>query len=101
MVSSKDATDVAREELLPLVESLCALAREEGQRDQESFFERVRLGIEHAREADDLAGPFMELSTSAFRGFTFSLPATLLLDHVLAIAQTFSMTLSASPDEMQ
>ena len=40
----------------------------------------------------------MELSTSAFRGFLFSPPVEILLDHVLAIAQTLSATLAADDD---
>jgi hypothetical protein len=85
-------------ELLSLLADLCSLARESGDLDQEQFFGRIRAGIEHAREADDLAEPFMELSTSAFRGFHYSAPAHHLLDRVLAVAQTFSLTCSADAD---
>ena len=90
---------LARRDLLPLVEQLCALTREEGSADQEAFFGLVRAGLEGARDPDDLAGPFMELSTSAFRGFRFSPAVGLLLDRVLAAAQTLSATLSAADAE--
>jgi hypothetical protein len=88
-----------REELVPMLDALSKLAREEGAMDQAAFFERIRGGVANARELDDLAGPFMELSTSAFQGFQFSLPVSLLLDRVLVLAQTLSQTLSASTDQ--
>jgi len=99
MPELQDATDVARTELLPLLESLCALTHEDGEVDQASFFNRIRAGIEYAQEPDDLAGPFMDLSTSAFRGFAFSAPVSVLLDTVLGVAHTLSSTLSASNEE--
>ena len=99
MPDVRNATDAAREELLPLLETLRALTGREGDAEQEAFFERVRAGIARAAEPDDLVGPFMELSTAAFRGFDFTAPVALLLDRVLAVAQTFSYTLSAPSGE--
>ena len=90
--------ETARSQLLPLMEQLCELAREEQEAEQENFFERIRGDIAHSVDAEDLAGPFMELSTSAFRGFEFSPLAALLLDQVLLIAQTLSTTLSAGSE---
>lgn len=84
---------------MPIFEVLCTLSREEGNPEQEAFFERIRAGIEHASDGEDLAAPFMELSTAATRGFAFSAPVHQLLDHALAYAQTLSMTLSADADE--
>lgn len=101
MSNLRDTTDVARDELLPLISKLCALTHEQGVADQAGFFRRIAMGVEQAREPDDLAGPFMELSTSAFMGFDFSLEVSLVLDDVLSIAQTLSATLSASSDEVQ
>ena len=92
----KDAIETAREELLPLLESLGSLARDEGETDQVAFFAFVAAGVERAREADDLAEPFMELSTAAFRGFAYSAPVSFLLDQALLVAQTLSHTLSAT-----
>ena len=96
---AENAVEVIREELLPLVERLCDLARAEEEPEQELFFDRIRQGLVEARDAEDMAGPFMELSTSAFLGFQFSLGITILLDAVLATAQAFSLTLSAPADE--
>lgn len=92
------APDAARTQLLTLLDQLCALTQESGQDDQTAFFGRIREGVRNAHDAEDLAGPFMELSTSAFRGFLFSPPVEILLDHVLAIAQTLSATLAADDD---
>ncbi|MDJ0866360.1 MAG: hypothetical protein QNK03_09655 [Myxococcota bacterium] len=96
MPELQDAAEAARAQLLPLLDDLHALAREEGSRDQELFFARIYAGVRDARDPEDLAGPFLELSTSAFRGFAFSPTVTLLLDRVLAVAQAFSATLSAT-----
>lgn len=92
------AVETARSEILPLVEGLCRLAREEGNADQEAFFRGVRTGLELARQDEDLAGPFMELSSSAFLGFVFSPLVGLLLDQALEAAQILSTTLSAGGD---
>lgn len=88
-----------RDELLPLLLALREQAQEEGQLDQAAFFERIRLGLANAREFEELAGPFMELSTSAFLGFQFSLPVSLLLDNALERAHTLSRALSANTDQ--
>ena len=92
------APEAARTQLLALLDQLCRLAQQADEADQEMFFERIRAGVRNAHDADDLAGPFMELSTSAFRGFLFSPPVEVLLDHVLAIAQSLSATLAADDD---
>ena len=89
--------DPVREQLLPLLEGLCLLAHEDDP-EQAAFFDRIRAGVEAASHPDDLAGPFMELSTSAFRGFAFSAPVAMLLDQVLDVAQSISTTLSAGED---
>ena len=99
--SPVSTTDVARDELLPLLEQLVDLVRAENEIEQAAFFVRIRDGIAHADDPDDLMGPFMELSTSAFRGYFYSPVATLLIDRILERAQTLSTTLSASDDEMQ
>ena len=94
-----DTALVVEEQLLPLLDELCRLTEASGDRAQHDFFERIRAALRAVHDPDDLAGPFMELSTSAFRGFAFGLEVTMLLDEVLAIAQSLSMTLSASSDE--
>ena len=99
--SPVSTTDVAREELMPLLEQLLELVRAENEVDQAAFFGRIREGIAHTDEPDDLMGPFMELSMSAFKGFFYSPVATLLIDRILERAQTLSTTLSASDDAMQ
>jgi len=92
-------TELARRELVPLLGSLCEVAQADGAKDQEAFFARVQQMIEVSAEAEDLAGPMMELSTSAFLGFEYSPVAAILLDEVLAISQTIAATLSAPGGE--
>ena len=98
MEAAPSAVETARSELLPLLDGLCRLTREEGRGDQEAFFGRIRSGLEQARQDEDLAGPFAELSSSAFLGFAFSPLVGLLLDRALEAAQTLSATLSAGGD---
>jgi len=98
-VGANDAASVAKGELLPLLTNLCSLARQDGRREQEIFFGRIRSAIEHSRDPEDLAAPFMELSTCAFLGFDYSLSAQLLIDRILEAAQRLSLTLSAGGDD--
>jgi hypothetical protein len=95
----EQATEIARAELVPTLQALSELANEEGMRDQATFFRRIESALENAREEEDLADPFIELSTSAFRGFSFSPAGALLLDRVLELAHRLSTTLSASTDD--
>jgi len=93
-----DATTQARAEMAPLLRSLCDLVEAEGERDQHGFFAGILQGIENARDPEDLADPFMALSTSAFLGFDYGPLTALLLDQVLVAAQRLTMTLSASDE---
>lgn len=86
----------AREELAPALLGLRQLAEEEEKPDQQDFFARIARGVSNANEVEDLAGPLMELSTSAFRGFQLSAPVTFLLDQVLDKASLLTESLSAS-----
>ena len=93
-----DAISQTRAEILPLLRSLCDLVAAEGEHDQYGFFAGILRGIENARDLEDLADPFMALSSSAFVGFDYGPLAAQLLDQVLIAAQRFSMTLSASDE---
>jgi hypothetical protein len=93
-----DAISQARAEMLPLLRSLCDLVEAEGDRDQHGFFSGILQGIESASDPEDLADPFMALSTSAFLGFDYGPLTALLLDQVLIAAQRLTMTLSASDE---
>lgn len=97
--NSPAAEEVARSQMVPLLEQLTELAEAEGQVDQVLFFRSIHRGLLACTDPDDLAGPFMELSTAAFRGYLYSPAVTFLLDQVLSIAQTLSMTLSADGSE--
>ena len=99
--NSEAPEEVARAQMVPLLEQLTELAEAEGQVDQVLFFRSIHRGLLACTDPDDLAGPFMELSTAAFRGHLYSPAVTFLLDQVLAIAQTLSMTLSADGSEEQ
>ena len=94
----EDALSQTRSEILPLLRSLCDLVAAEGEQDQYGFFAGILQGIESAQEPEDLADPFMALSSSAFVGFQYGPLAAMLLDQVLIAAQRLSMTLSASDE---
>ena len=95
-----DAVGYAQRELAPLLRQLCDLAEAEGEPRQRDFFGRVLRGIELARAAEDLADPFMALSTAAFAGFGYSAPVTFLLDDVLARAHNLAESLSLEPRDV-
>jgi hypothetical protein len=89
------AVDRVKGELVPLLEELVRMAARGGEVAQSEFFSRILGGVRNARVVEDLAGPFMELSQSAFLGFAYSGEVTLQIDRVLAVAQTIAETLSA------
>lgn len=101
MQDSNEAAEVMQQQLLGLLEALCGLAREQEAGEQEQFFRHIHAGIASIREPEDIAGPFMELSTAAFRGFDYSPDVSLLLDRVLAIAHSLAATMSAPSDSPQ
>ena len=94
------ALQTVKAELEPALERLVVLVEQEGDERQGAFFLRVLGLVRACRELEDLAAPMMELSTSAFLGFRYSLPVQVLLDHVLAIAQKSAVTLSADVEEI-
>lgn len=96
-----DPVAYAREELAPLLRALTALAESSAQAEQQRFFASILAGIEHAREGEDLADPFMQLSMSAFMGFRYDSAAALLLDQLLAKAQLLSESLSLDESQLQ
>ena len=95
-----DPVRYAKEELSPLLYSLCELAESEGAEDQLRFFRSILDGIDRAVHSDHLADPFMQLSMSAFMGFSYSPHATFLLDLALEKAQNLSESLSNDPSEL-
>ena len=97
---SFDPLAYSREQLVPLLRVLEESASAEGKADQATFFGRIAEGMGNARDAVDLAEPFMELSMSAFMGFDFSAPVAMLLDQVLAYASQLSEVLSLDETEI-
>lgn len=95
-----DPVRYAKEELSPLLSSLCELIESEGADDQVRFFRGVLEGINRAVHPDHLADAFMQLSMSAFMGFVYSPHATFLLDLALEKAQHLSESLSNDPSEL-
>ncbi|MDJ0867536.1 MAG: hypothetical protein QNK03_15615 [Myxococcota bacterium] len=97
-VSAADPVSTAKASLVPLLHALDAELANDGQAEPRAFFGRILQMVEAATEPEDLAGPFMELSTSAFRGFQFGITSMILVDQVLEAAQTLAFTLSADAD---
>jgi len=90
-----NANEIAKGELIPMLESLVALLEEERESEAAGFFRSVAGALEHAQEEEDLADGFMRLSMSAFLGFRYSRSGTVLLDQILESAQRLSQALSA------
>ena len=87
-----------RNQLDPLLEALASQLGEEGQSTQQAFFNRIRTSIQRAQDEVDLAGPFMELSTTAFVGFEFSPDAAVLIDRILEKAENIADSFSNTDD---
>ncbi len=101
MSELRDASQIVQEDLLPRMNALCERARSLDEPAQEAFFERILRSLESARQVEDLADPFMALSTAAFQGFLFAPDVALVLDEVLAISQSIAMTMTASDEAAQ
>ena len=80
---------------MPALSALEQQLERERQSATLAFFRGIAAAIRAAEEPDDLAGPFLELSTTAFQGFRLSAPAAVLVDEVLERAQRIALTLSA------
>lgn len=96
-----DPVTYAREDLVPMLRALCDLAESGAKPDQRRFFAAILSGIEGARDAVDLAEPFMALSSSAFMGFRFDVATAMLLDELIAKAQGLTEVLSIDEAELQ
>ena len=96
---SFEPLEYAHAEILPLLQALVFAVEEEQRPDQVRFFTAILHGVENARDATDLAEPFMELSMSAFVGFDYSPPTAMLLDRVLLYAQQLSEVLSLDDED--
>lgn len=95
-----DPVSYSKEELVPLLRALISLAEQEEETGQSRFFASILGGVENAKEGEDLADPFMQLSMSAFSGFAFSPSVSMLLDQLLAKAQRLSESLSLDPSDI-
>ncbi|MEZ4333794.1 MAG: hypothetical protein R3F35_18720 [Myxococcota bacterium] len=98
---SFDPVAYAQSELAPLLRALCALAETSEQTGQQRFFASVLAGIEQARDGEDLADPFMQLSMSAFMGFLYDSATALLLDQLLGRAQRLAESLALDEAQRQ
>jgi hypothetical protein len=94
-VESDDPVHVTQRQLLPLFHELERILARDQDGDASAFFGEIRRWIECAVRTEDLMGPFMQLATTAFRGFDFAPDAHAVVDRILEAAQTLSFTLSA------
>jgi hypothetical protein len=94
-VESDDPVRAAQRQLLPLLGHLERILERDQDADASAFFRDIRRWIERAVRTEDLMGPFMQLATTAFRGFDFAPDAHVVVDRILEAAQTLSFTLSA------
>jgi hypothetical protein len=93
--------DQVRTEILPLLDEIARQESVIASRGGSDFFLRVRDAIAAARDVDDLGGPFMELATTAFRGFVLDAQATVLVDQLLERAQLYALLFSSRGEPLQ
>ena len=89
----------AREQLAPLISAVIEQLDEERQVLELSFFSMRLIQTRQMREGADLLGLFLELSTTAFQGFSFTAEQAKQIDHLLAVAENISFALSASSSD--
>lgn len=86
----------ARLQLVPLITEVIDELEEDGQILERSFFTMRLVQANQMQEGSDLLHLFLELSTTAFQGFSFTTEQTALIDQLLAVAENISFALSAS-----
>lgn len=91
-----DFVESARDQLAPLITEVIEQLDDQGQILESSFFTLRLVEVNQMREDVDLMNVFMELSTTAFQGFTFSAVQAQHIDKLLAVAEDIAHTLSAS-----
>lgn len=93
--------DRVQTEMLPLLDEIARQESVVASHGGADFFLRVREAIAGARDVDDLGGPFMELATTAFRGFVLDAHATVLIDQLLERAQLYALLFSSRGETVQ
>ena len=78
-----DPVTTARNEIEPLLGELIRQLNEEGRATQRNVFRKIRTSLQNARSEQELASPFIALSTSAYVGFELSTDASVLLRRIL------------------
>ncbi len=91
-----DFVESAREQLAPLISAVIDGLDHERQVLELSFFTLRLVETNQMREGGDLLALFLELSTTAFQGFSFSTEQAAQIDHLLATAENISFALSAT-----
>ena len=84
----------ARNQLAPLISQVIGSLNEDAQVMEVSFFTLLLVQLNRMQEAEDLMQLFLELSTTAFQGFTFSTDQAQLIDALLATSEDIAHALS-------
>lgn len=87
--------------MLPLLDEIARQESVLASHGGVEFFGRVRDQIASAHDVDDLGGPFMELATTAFRGFVLDAHTTILIDQLLEHAQLYALLFSSRGETLQ
>ena len=89
----------AHEQLVPLISAVIDQLDSERQVLELSFFTLRLVEANQMREGGDLLALFLELSTTAFQGFSFTAAQAAQIDRLLATAEDISFALSAADGE--
>jgi hypothetical protein len=88
----------ARLQLVPLITDVLE-ALDDNQILETSFFTLRLVQANEMEAGSDLLHLFLELSTTAFQGFSFTAEQAAQIDHLLAVAENISFALSASSSD--
>ena len=89
----------ARLQLAPLIETVLEQLDPERQILESSFFTLRLIEAKQMAEPQDLLHLFLELSTTAFQGFSFTAEQASSIDQLLAVAENISHTLTAPSED--
>lgn len=89
-----------RNELEALTQAVLDSLDADSQPEMAGFFSSIMACILRIEDEVDLANLFFELSTTAFRGFTFTGHQSKLVDRLLSCAENIANTMTAPSDRM-
>jgi len=98
-LSTSEPVASVRAQIDPMFLNVIEVTNEHGNFLPMAFFTELLIQLRQIDREVDLLHLFVQLSTTAFQGFSFSESEAAVIDELLAQCETISMTLSAPDDD--